>query len=75
MEDVQHHYLGPQPSPSPHNLLGPRRPAFERDITGALLALNPEGHFLEPVKLQVLTARPTVQTLTRGAGSGRISRS
>ncbi|GAA2205890.1 class I SAM-dependent methyltransferase [Nonomuraea monospora] len=58
-----------------HRLLGPRRPAFERDLTNALLALNPEGHFLEPVKLQVLIARPAVQTLTRGAGNGRISRS
>lgn len=38
-------------------LLGDRRPAFERAIAGALLAADPTGRFLEPVRLEVLTAR------------------
>jgi SAM-dependent methyltransferase len=39
-------------------LLGDRRPAFEREVTCALLALERSGRFVEPVALQVLVARP-----------------
>ncbi|MEV0616514.1 class I SAM-dependent methyltransferase [Nonomuraea sp. NPDC050404] len=41
-------------------LLGNRRPAFEQEVTNALLAANPTGHFIEPVVLQVLLARKTL---------------
>ncbi|MEV4077407.1 class I SAM-dependent methyltransferase [Nonomuraea fuscirosea] len=38
-------------------LLGDRRPAFERDLTTALLTAVPTGRFTEPVTLKVLIAR------------------
>jgi hypothetical protein len=38
-------------------LLGDRRPAFERDLTTALLTAVPTGRFTEPVTLKVLLAR------------------
>lgn len=38
-------------------LLADRRPAFEQALTDALLATTPDGHFTEPVTLEVLTAR------------------
>ncbi|MFI6732642.1 class I SAM-dependent methyltransferase [Nonomuraea sp. NPDC050451] len=38
-------------------LLGDRRPAFEREIADALLAADPTGRFVEPVRLEVLMAR------------------
>ncbi|WP_433427939.1 class I SAM-dependent methyltransferase [Nonomuraea sp. CA-141351] len=38
-------------------LLGDRRPAFEREITDALLAADPSGRLVEPVALQVLIAQ------------------
>ncbi|MFI0451373.1 class I SAM-dependent methyltransferase [Actinomadura sp. 6N118] len=38
-------------------LLGDRRSAFEREVTDALLAADPVGRLLEPVKLEVLMAR------------------
>jgi SAM-dependent methyltransferase len=37
-------------------LLGNRRSAFEQAITDALLAIDPNGRFTEPVTLEVLTA-------------------
>ncbi len=37
-------------------LLGDRQSAFEEAITTALLAIDPTGHFTEPVALDVLTA-------------------
>jgi SAM-dependent methyltransferase len=37
-------------------LLGNRRSAFEQAITDALLAIEPNGRFTEPVTLEVLTA-------------------
>ncbi len=37
-------------------LLGDRRPAFEQEVTDALLAIDPSGQFTEPVALEVLTA-------------------
>jgi hypothetical protein len=37
-------------------LLGDRRAAFEEAVTDALLAIDPTGHFTEPVALEVLTA-------------------
>ncbi len=37
-------------------LLGNRRGAFEQAITDALLAIDPQGRFTEPVTLEVLTA-------------------
>jgi hypothetical protein len=37
-------------------LLGNRRNAFEQAITDALLAVDPNGRFAEPVTLEVLTA-------------------
>lgn len=37
-------------------LLGNRRSAFEQALTDALLAIDPEGRFIEPVTLEVLTA-------------------
>jgi SAM-dependent methyltransferase len=37
-------------------LLGNRRNAFEQAITNALLAIDPNGRFTEPVTLEVLTA-------------------
>lgn len=37
-------------------LLGDRRPAFEQEVTDALLAIEPSGQFTEPVALEVLTA-------------------
>jgi SAM-dependent methyltransferase len=37
-------------------LLGDRRPAFEQEVTAALLAIDPSGQFTEPVALEVLTA-------------------
>jgi hypothetical protein len=39
-----------------HRLLGERRPAFEQAIIETLLAIDPNGHFTEPVSLDVLTA-------------------
>lgn len=39
-----------------HKLLGNRRTTFEQAVTDALLAINPDGHFTEPVTLEVLTA-------------------
>ncbi|MGW5686930.1 class I SAM-dependent methyltransferase [Nonomuraea sp. NPDC003754] len=38
-------------------LLGARQPAFEREITDALLTAEPSGQFVEPVALHVLIAR------------------
>jgi SAM-dependent methyltransferase len=37
-------------------LLGDRRTEFEQAITDALLAIDPDGRFTEPVTLEVLTA-------------------
>jgi ubiquinone/menaquinone biosynthesis C-methylase UbiE len=37
-------------------LLGDRRPAFEKEVTETLLALDPSGRFTEPVALEVLMA-------------------
>jgi len=37
-------------------LLGDRRGAFEQAITDAMLAIDPNGRFIEPVTLEVLTA-------------------
>ncbi|MDT5054927.1 MAG: hypothetical protein QOF66_3293 [Mycobacterium sp.] len=37
-------------------LLGSRRAAFEKEVTDALLAIDPAGRFTEPVTLEVLTA-------------------
>jgi hypothetical protein len=37
-------------------LLGERRTAFEQAITDALLAIDPDGRFTEPVILEVLVA-------------------
>jgi SAM-dependent methyltransferase len=37
-------------------LLGERRADFEREVTNALLAIEPSGRFIEPVALEVLTA-------------------
>jgi ubiquinone/menaquinone biosynthesis C-methylase UbiE len=37
-------------------LLGDRRAAFEQEVTGTLLAIDPAGRFTEPVTLDVLTA-------------------
>jgi 2-polyprenyl-3-methyl-5-hydroxy-6-metoxy-1,4-benzoquinol methylase len=39
-----------------HRLLGERRTAFEQAITDTLLAIDPNGVFIEPVALEVLTA-------------------
>jgi hypothetical protein len=39
-------------------VLGDRRPAFEREVTDALLAADESGRFVEPVTLEVLVARP-----------------
>jgi SAM-dependent methyltransferase len=39
-----------------HRLLGERRTAFEQAITDTLLAIDPNGVFIEPVRLEVLTA-------------------
>jgi hypothetical protein len=39
-----------------HRLLGERRTAFEQAVTETLLAIDPNGVFTEPVKLEVLTA-------------------
>ncbi|MEU0570460.1 class I SAM-dependent methyltransferase [Nonomuraea sp. NPDC005983] len=38
-------------------MLGDRRPAFEREITDALLMADPSGRLVEPVTLEVLIAR------------------
>jgi SAM-dependent methyltransferase len=37
-------------------LLGDRQTAFEEAVTDTLLAIDPTGHFTEPVALEVLTA-------------------
>ncbi|MEV0298579.1 class I SAM-dependent methyltransferase [Nocardia sp. NPDC050710] len=37
-------------------LLGDRQVAFEREVRAALLAIDPNGLFIEPVALEVLTA-------------------
>jgi hypothetical protein len=37
-------------------LLGDRRTDFEREVSDALLAIEPTGWFIEPVALEVLTA-------------------
>ncbi|WP_454790238.1 class I SAM-dependent methyltransferase [Mycolicibacterium lutetiense] len=37
-------------------LLGDRQPAFEDTMSGTLLSIEPSGHFIEPVALEVLTA-------------------
>ncbi|MER6946023.1 class I SAM-dependent methyltransferase [Nonomuraea sp. NPDC000554] len=46
-------------------LLGDRRPTFEREITDALLAADPSGHFVEPVSLHVLIARKSASRPAR----------
>lgn len=40
-------------------LLGDRRTAFEQAVTNTLLAIDSNGHFSEPVALEVLTATKT----------------
>jgi SAM-dependent methyltransferase len=40
-------------------LLGDKRPAFEEEVTDALLAIDPSGRFTEPVALDVLMATKT----------------
>ena len=40
-------------------LLGDRQTAFEETVTNTLLAIDPTGHFTEPVALEVLTASKT----------------
>ena len=40
-------------------MLGDRRPAFEEEVTDALLAIDPSGRFTEPVALEVLMATKT----------------
>lgn len=37
-------------------LLGDRRPAFEESVRSTMLSIEPSGHFIEPVALEVLTA-------------------
>lgn len=46
-------------------LLGDRQTAFEDAVTHTLLAIEPTGHFTEPVALEVLTATRTPQSNTR----------
>lgn len=42
-------------------LLGDRQTAFEDAVTTTLLSIEPSGHFIEPVALEVLTATRTPQ--------------
>lgn len=46
-------------------LLADRQTAFEDTVTNTLLAINPSGHFTEPVALEVLTATRTPQSKPR----------
>ncbi|MGV9802888.1 methyltransferase domain-containing protein [Mycobacterium sp. NPDC003449] len=46
-------------------ILADRQTEFEDTVTDALLAIEPSGHFIEPVALEVLTATRTTQPKPR----------